>query len=218
MSGGAIEVLCQRYWGPLYGFGLRRGCTEHDAQDLTQAFFADFLAKDYLKAADRSRGRLRTFLLTAFQHFMIRRWRWERRKKRWGGDLPIDQEVARPQTRPAEPSEPVAPGTPTEEYDRQWGIAVLDAGFQNLRNEYRAEGRLAAFEALKPFLSRVAETGDYETAALVLGISTGAVAVAVHRLRKRYSERVLMEVMGTVADPEDARDELRYLVGLVASR
>ena len=94
----------------------------------------------------------------------------------------------------------------------------MDAGFQNLRNEYRAEGRLAAFEALKPFLSRVAETGDYETAALVLGISTGAVAVAVHRLRKRYSERVLMEVMGTVADPEDARDELRYLVGLVASR
>jgi len=213
----ALETLCQRYWGPLHGYALRWGCTQHDAQDLTQAFFAEFLARGYLRAADRARGRFRTFLLTAFRHFMIKRWRWERRQKRWKGEREDVQEAPKPGNARPTQLEPLDTCSPTEEYDRRWAITALDAGFESLRSEYRSEGRIELFEHLKSFLSRTVVSGDYERVAGELGMSIGAVAVAVHRLRKRFSESVLREVSGTVMDPVDARDELRYLVGLVAS-
>src|SRR5262245_36472457 len=68
----ALATLCQVYWYPLYAYARRRLPGAHDAQDLTQAFFAELLEKDYLQAADRRRGRFRSFLLTAFKHFLSR--------------------------------------------------------------------------------------------------------------------------------------------------
>lgn len=71
----ALSHLCQAYWYPLYAYARRRGCSSHDAQDLTQGFFARLLAGNWLAQADQQRGRFRTFLLSAIQH-LIPRFLW----------------------------------------------------------------------------------------------------------------------------------------------
>ena len=81
----ALAELCRTYWYPLYAFVRRKGHSPHDAQDLTQAFFARLLEKNYVAQADSERGRFRTFLLTAFSHFLADEWDKAQRLKRGGG-------------------------------------------------------------------------------------------------------------------------------------
>src|SRR5678815_6107053 len=70
----ALTKLCETYWYPLYAFVRRQGHSSHDAQDLTQGFFARLLEKDYLQAAAREKGRFRTFLRVALKRFMANEW------------------------------------------------------------------------------------------------------------------------------------------------
>lgn len=89
----AIEQLCRRYWFPLFAFLRRRGYEESESEDLVQAFFVRVIEKDVFAAADKDRGRFRTFLLSSFQNFL----RNERAKsdalRRGGGDKPVSLDL-----------------------------------------------------------------------------------------------------------------------------
>src|SRR2546421_11486784 len=80
----ALETLCGAYWYPLYAFVRRRGYEAHDAQDLTQSFFARLLDKGYLSGVDRTKGKFRSFLLAALEHFLANEWRDAHAIKRGG--------------------------------------------------------------------------------------------------------------------------------------
>src|ERR1019366_551574 len=66
-SAAALEAICRAYWYPLYAYVRRCRQSPHDAQDLTQEFFRLLLEKHWLEDADRGKGRLRTFLITALK-------------------------------------------------------------------------------------------------------------------------------------------------------
>src|SRR5262245_46299567 len=91
-SRAALAALCEAYWYPLYAYIRRRGHDADRAQDLTQAFFAELLARDALAAVDEGRGRFRSFLLAACRHFLSNQRDHDRARKRGGGrpPLPID--------------------------------------------------------------------------------------------------------------------------------
>src|SRR5580765_7838029 len=80
----AFAELCQCYWPPLYAFIRRRGYDEHEAKDLTQEFCARLLEKNYLRAVDRNKGKFRSFLLAALDHFLANEWRNAHAQKRGG--------------------------------------------------------------------------------------------------------------------------------------
>src|SRR5262245_18074102 len=80
----ALETLCSTYWYPIYVYVRRKGHGPEDARDLTQDFFAQSLAKELLRLADRDKGRFRTFLLTTLEHFLAREWNRAHRQKRGG--------------------------------------------------------------------------------------------------------------------------------------
>jgi hypothetical protein len=65
----ALESLCHAYWFPLYVYVRSRGNAADEARDLTQAFFADLLDRNFLEAIDRSKGRFRSFMLASLEHF-----------------------------------------------------------------------------------------------------------------------------------------------------
>jgi DNA-directed RNA polymerase specialized sigma24 family protein len=208
----SLEALCEQYWAPLYAYVRYRGRTEHDAQDLTQAFFARLLEKNWLATAERERGRFRTFLLMALKRFLANEWDHSQAQKRGGGIQIISMDAAEPMSLP-DPSAKSAESL----FERRWALTLLDAVMRRLRHDHEAAGRLAEYERLKPCLT--AERGgiDYEALAADLNLQPASARSAVHRLRKRFREIFREEVSGTVADAADVEDEMRTVIAALES-
>jgi RNA polymerase sigma-70 factor (ECF subfamily) len=188
----------------------------HDAQDLTQAFFAELLEKDYLQAADPRRGKFRSFLLTAFKHFLSRERDRASAQKRGGGRplLSLDFRVGEDRYH----LEPIDHATPESLYERRWALAILEQTLSRLRQELANAGKEKLFERLKGALAGEGLQESYAQIAEELGVSEQAVKVAVHRLRRRYQELLRAEIAETVASPEEVDEELRDLFAAVRAR
>ena len=205
----ALEQLCRTYWYPIYAHVRRRGYAPEDAQDLTQEFFARLLAKQWLGMVDRSRGRFRTFLLGAFSHFLANEWHRARCEKRGGGQPLVSWDQATAENRYR--AEPVDNLTPEKIYQKRWAATLLEQVLSRLREEHVAAGKRAFFEAVKAFLWGEKNTLSQARLAADLGLSEGALKVAVHRLRRRYRELLRAEIAQTVAGPDEVDEELREL-------
>jgi RNA polymerase sigma factor (sigma-70 family) len=210
----ALEELCRTYWFPLYAYVRRRGHTKEDAEDLTQAFFARFLAKNYLEGLSAKRGRFRAFLLASLKHFIINEWKKSQRLKRGGGEatLSLDWETADTQFQVASTSEP----SPDKAFDREWALTLLARVIERLRAECKADGKLKQFDTLKVFLTAGKGALSHADAAKSLGMDEGAVRSAVHRLRKRYRQLLRDEIAQTLSDPAQVDEEMRALFGAFA--
>jgi DNA-directed RNA polymerase specialized sigma24 family protein len=207
----ALARLCALYWYPVFAFVRRKGHSPEDAQDLTQGFFARLIEKGDLGDADRSRGRFRTFLLTACQHYLANERDRELARKRGGGiaPVPIDAAVAERRYQRAFAHDE----TPERVYDRQWSLTLLDGVFETLRDEYASNGKAEMFVRLKEFVNADEDAGTHADAARELGTTAGAVKVAVHRMRKRFREELLRSVADTLGPGQDVDEEIRQLLG-----
>jgi RNA polymerase sigma-70 factor (ECF subfamily) len=205
----ALETLCRLYYQPLYAYVRRRGYAPADAQDLTQEFFARLVQRHGLATVSPDKGRFRSFLLASMNHFLANEWDRAKAEKRGGkvNFISLDEDSA--ESRFA--NEDLADLSAERLFDQRWAITLLHESMLRLQAETAAADKTALFELLKPFLENEPQPGDYARVAAELGWTTGAVAVAVHRLRSRYRELVTEEVARTVADPRDAEDELRRL-------
>lgn len=204
----ALAALCTAYWYPVYGYVRRQGHPHHAAQDLTQAFFARLLEKNDLAAADQTRGRFRSFLLAACRHFLLNERDKEAAKKRGGGRHRLALDFADADGRFSR--EPATEETPERAFDRQWALGLLARAVAELRAEYVESGRGKLFDALKDVLVGGAEVGYAELAGQ-LGMTEGAVKVAVHRLRQRYRDRLRAAIADTVSSADEIDDEVRDL-------
>ncbi len=205
----AMEELCRAYWYPLYAYVRRRGHTVEEAQDLTQDFFAHLIEKHWLAEADPGKGRFRTFLLTALNHFLANEWRHAHAAKRGGGRALMSLDGTA-ETRYA--LEPASDLTPEKIYERRWALSLFEQAMGRLRRHYAAEGKTRLYESLAPFLSSEAVEGDYARLGKELDMAPGAVATAVYRLRQQYREQVREEVAHTVNAPGEIEDEMRSLL------
>ena len=214
-SAAALEAICRAYWYPLYAYARRCGQPAHDAQDLTQEFFCRLLEKNWLDAADREKGKLRTFLIVALKKFMSKEWRRASAQRRGGGQAHAQFDTAFAESRFAADNHSLAPD---ETFDQQWALTLLDLTVNRLRAEFAAAGKPGDFDALKNCL--LAERGaiDYAAVAKQLGLNEGAARVAVHRLRKRFREIYREEISQTLADGADVEAELRHLAAALAGK
>ncbi len=210
----ALEKLCRAYWPPIYAFVRRQGHNPHDAQDLTQEFFARLLEKNYLAEVDRSKGRFRSFLLAALKHFLANEWDKSQAQKRGGGQIPIPIDAANAET--SFGFQPADQTTAEKIYERRWALTLLDQVLRRLRAEYARDGKENLFEQLKPTLTEASRAVGYAEIATRLDSTEGAVKVAVHRLRSRYRELLRAEIGETVATPGEVEDEIRNLFAALA--
>lgn len=209
LSQHALEALCTRYWFPIYSFIRRKGSSAHDAQDLTQQFFARLLETNALANADRTKGRFRNFLLGALIHFLSNESRKERTQKRGEGQSPITIDLNTGEERYL--TEPDPNLTPEECYDRMWAATLLETAFQRLQTEFEKAGQHGRFDCLKAFLGKHQTKKDYEEAADKLNMTPKSVQGTVFRLRQRYRQLVRMEVAETVVLTEEIELELGQL-------
>jgi len=214
-SAAALEVICRAYWYPLYAYVRRCGQSAHDAQDLTQEFFCRLLEKNWLDAADRGKGKLRSFLIVALKNFMSNEWRRASAQRRGGGQAPTHFDTAFAESRYAADSHALAPD---ETFDQQWALTLLDLTVNRLRAEFAAVGKPGDFAALKGCLMAGRGAIDYAAVAKQLGLNEGAARVAVHRLRKRFREIYREEISQTLADGADLDMELHHLATALAGK
>lgn len=209
-SAAALERLCRTYWYPLYAHVRRRGHGPEDAQDLTQEFFARLLAKHWLTMADPRRGRFRTFLLAALDHFLANEWNRARCQKRGGAHQMISWDCAGAEGRYL--AEPVDEVTPETIYQKRWAATVLEEVLRHLSEEYAASGKRTFFEAVKVLLWGEKAARPQAEIAPELGLSEGALKATVHRLRRRYRELLRYEIAQTVSSPAEVDAEIRELM------
>src|SRR5206468_1031595 len=205
----ALELLCRTYWYPLYAYVRRKGYDAHAAQDLTQEFFARLLARNYLSVADRNKGKFRSFLLGCLEHFLAREWTRAHAQKRGGGQPLFSLDETDAENRYLR--EPAHELSAEKIFDRRWATTLLDQAMARLREECLASQKGELFEKSQNYLSGEKGEASYADLAASLGMSEGAIKVALHRLRQRYGELVRAEIAQTVATPAEIDEELRYL-------
>lgn len=208
-SRDALARLCQTYWYPLYAYIRRRGYSAHDAQDLTQDFFARILEKHSIARADPQRGRFRSFILTAMNHFLGQEFEKSRAQKRGSGLEVFSLDLARAEQR--YDLEPAVSETPDKDFDKKWALALLETVMTQLEAEYKRENKSDLFNALKQTLTGSRESQPYAELAEMLGMTEPAIKVTVHRLRKRYRELLQTEIANTVSSADEVKEEMRHL-------
>lgn len=209
-STDALEKLCSLYWFPIYAEIRRRGYVAHDAQDLTQEFFYRLLARRDFAVAKPELGRFRCYLLGALKHFLSDEWDRSKAIKRGGRAITISIDAVDPEAR-YELEAMGGDGSPEREFDRRWAASLLDQCLRQLREEYARLGKEGLFETVKGYLSSQPAQGDYERAGKLMGMSSGAVAVAVHRIRQRYGEIVREQIAETLGSQDGIESELQIL-------
>ena len=208
--GDALARLCAAYWPPLYAFLRRDGCNPEEAEDLVQGFFEQFIAGDYLRDVSRDKGRFRSFLLGCLKHYAanVRR---ELRTQRRGGSRPhlalLDPEAL-------ERCEAALTADPPHDsvFDRVWAETIMHTSLARVRQEYSAAGKATIFDSLSRWLAVEAKAGDYARESGALGLTEGAMAAAIFRLRRRFRQFVREEVGNTVQAPADIDGEMQHLL------
>lgn len=212
-SMAALEKLCCAYWYPLYAYVRRKGYRAEDAQDLTQEFFARLLSRNYLSVADRNKGKFRSFLLGSLEHFLAREWTKSHAQKRGSGRTLLSLDGTDAENRYL--LEPVDTLTADKIFARRWATTLLDQAMSRLRDECVGHGKKALFREAEGLLSGEKGEAPYVEIATKLNMSEGAVKVAIHRLRQRYGDLVRAEIAQTVANQQEADEELSYLFAVL---
>jgi RNA polymerase sigma factor (sigma-70 family) len=211
----ALAELCGTYWYPLYAFARRKGSTPEQAEDLTQGFFSDGLARGFLRTVDPAQGRFRTFLLAAFENYVAHQLAREKRGKRGGHVAIVSLDGGGAEARYLR--EPAHVETAERLYERRWALTVLDRALDRLERKMAGQGKAPLFDRLKPALLGAEDAVGHARVGEELGMTEGAVKVAAYRMRARLSTLVRDEVAQTVADPSQIDEEIRDLFSMLGS-
>ena len=210
----ALAKLCAAYWYPLYAFVRRTGKDHHQAQDMTQGFFAFLLSTEGLKTVDRAKGRFRSFLLASLNHYLSNEHDRQDALKRGGNAVTVSWDEIEAERRYAH--EPSDHSSPDVLFARTWAKALVERVTSRLHSEYTDRRNTDAFVALQPFLTRDVERGEYAGIASGLGMTEGAIRTSVNRLRERFGKLLRAELAQTISDPRDLDDELRHIIQALA--
>jgi RNA polymerase sigma-70 factor (ECF subfamily) len=215
VAGAAMEKLYRIYREPIYNFICRQyRCDHHDAEDLTQGFFAHLIEKATVKRADRDIGKFRTFLLGALKNFRANERDRILAGKRGGKCQIISlDETDAPEVHGREPPVPVVADNA---FNQDWAFALVKQAREQLKEKYVKEEKPLLFATMEPALLREDAKDLYAQWAGALEMSQEAAQVAFHRLRRRFGKALRHEVAQTVSNPADAKEELRHLLAAIA--
>jgi RNA polymerase sigma factor (sigma-70 family) len=212
----ALSELCETYYAPVRGFIVAWTRNADKSDDLTQEFFARVLKGGAFDNAAKGRGKFRSFLLGSVKHFLSDMRDREDAAKRGGGKTHESLDGGTDTSPGIQPAANAAMA-PDRSFDRNWTMTLLDLALQRLAKEMESEEKQAQFETLKPWLTGEVGNVSQADAAVSLGMSEGAVKVAVHRMRKRFRECVKKEIAQTLDDGQDVDGELKCLLEAVSA-
>lgn len=217
IASAALAQLCQTYWPPLYTFVRSRGYSTHDAQDLTQGFFAHLIENKIHLRADRQQGKFRSFLLASLKNFLSHAREHEQALKRGGGRefIPFDEARAEEAESLFQTHGPPGGNALAEDrlFERTWAETLLETVLGRLAAAYKADGKENLFENFRTFLAVGADPlPAYSELAARMAVTESTIRSHVTRLRARYREILRAEVRRTVDTDAEVDEELRELL------
>jgi len=202
----ALEQLCATYWKPVYFFLRRKGLSPAAAEDAVQGFFLHLLERDFLPRLDPARGRFRSYLLRALEHYLVNLHERDSALKRGGGYRFVPLDVAL-----AEQELPAAPEPPLDAFEKEWALGLMERALLRLRGEYEDGTRKGRADVVLRFFG-LEEAPSYAEAAAACGMTAPQFKAALHRARARFREILREEVAATVDDDADGEREIGDLV------
>ena len=209
----ALDSLCRKYWQPLYGYLRFRGHSRHDAQDITQGFFVNFLSRQGFVKFDPNRGKLRSYLLGALKHYESN-WRRDKRAVKRGGkydhfsfDWLQAEQLYASQLKDAK--------SPDLLFDKQWILTLLDNAHIALRKDYCLRGKGKLFDALCVFMDGSPDGVTQAEVARHLDMTVNSVKMALVRMRKRRKTVIQAHVRETVSSDETVYSEIDFLLDIL---
>lgn len=205
----ALNDLCRKYWRPIYAFARHRGCLPHDAEDITQGYFARLVARDYIQRANQERGRFRAFLIHDFKFFLSNHQGRQQAEKRGGQASFIALDVAWAESR----HEPVAPANMDADayFDRQWALEIVRHAKNEVAADYDEQSKKELFDTLQKGLVSSPDAATYAAWEQKLGMTASALKTALSRLRERFRAALESQILETVASEADLKAEMRHL-------
>ncbi len=209
----ALEELCRIYWAPLYAFVRSKGVSHSEAEDITQGFFAEIIAKGQLENVNAERGRLRAYLLGGISKHTAKQWRNDHRQKRGGHAtvVSLDHPAASEQNQILDLTDHQ---TPESSFERQWALTVIEHTLSRVASSYAARGQADIFEALKFAITPGGEHRHYQDVATQTGLSATAVKARIFRLRQRFIRELRKTVADTLTDETEIDEEIRRLMAV----
>lgn len=211
----AMDELCRGYWYPIYAYLRRSGYSEHDAEDMTQVFFAHIISEEAILSARQEAGKLRSYLLGTLKHLISDHQRHFRAQKRGGGleHVSLDQMDAEERYS----REPADTRDPETLYTSAWAHDVVRRVREKVRDAYLSTGRSGSFDALAPFLEWDSEPPSHRELAQQLGMSETASRLLIFRLREKFRALLREEIALTVLNPGDVEPEIAWLQSVLAT-
>ena len=211
----ALERLCRAYWYPLYAFVRRWGYGVDEGMDTIQDFFSHLLRNRLIGAADRRRGRFRTFLLHALKNFMADQRRKEAAQRRGGGEKVFSLEAGEAESRYA--LEAAHDLTPEKLFERKWAKAVFARVMDGLEAEYRTAGQTGRFGVFVRYLGEQERGLSHAEAATSLDMTETAFRTAFHRFRQRYRELFRREISLLVTGAREVDEEMMHIIATMGN-
>jgi DNA-directed RNA polymerase specialized sigma24 family protein len=205
-AGKALAEFCRRYRAPVLGFIIGRGIPHAEAEDLAHDFMVHLMEKSTLRRADAARGRFRSFLIGALKRFLRDVHLHRARLKNGGGESRLSLDAPEMVAAP-----PALLPEDDRTFDREWALRLLHLTLDSISSEYQSEGQSEAYDVLRSYLPGSVAPPPYEVSACRLGLTLSAFKTEVHRLRKRFRERLQREVAATLSAPQEIDAEFSYL-------
>jgi RNA polymerase sigma factor (sigma-70 family) len=199
----ALDKIVAAYWKPVYKIiRLKWRQSNDDAKDLTQAFFATFIQKQFLKDYRPDKGSFRTFLRTCVDHFVINESKYASRLKR-GGDtesVPLESAV--------EPSGP----TLDEFFEKEWIRSLFSLAVGDLRDMCMARGKQTHFAVFENYDLEHTDC-SYAGLAAQFGIAPTDVTNYLSWCRREFRRLILQRIRDITVDDAEFRREARLILG-----
>jgi DNA-directed RNA polymerase specialized sigma24 family protein len=207
----ALSDLCAAYYEPVVAFLRIGGRDPESAREAAHEFFAQLLAKPNLGGAEPGKGRFRSYLLGALKHHLNHQRDRQNRLKRGGGAEFIPLEIGTDTSPGMEPADShTLP--PDREFDRQWGLHILQRAMTALEQEWQASGRAEEFAQLQPFIGGESMYGNLTALAEARGENAATLRKTVSRLRLRFRQQVKAVITPTLGSEQEADTEMQSLL------
>jgi len=202
-----VNNLIVKYWKPVYCYLRRKGYDNESAKDLTQGFFQEVvLGRELIQRADQTKGRFRTFLLTALDRYAIdiHEKRTSRKRTPHGhlmhlGDIDIPDL------------------TPEESFNYAWLAGLLDRVLSEVKEECSNAGLTTHWQI---FVARLLDPVLHNTGSPALkdlctklNIENESRASGMITTVKRRLNRALMRCLKQLAkDDSEIREEINNML------